>query len=222
MCSQRRLVDRRQGFTLLEVIIATMIIGMMTVTLYHFISTSLRAINVSSTTSDDREALRAVVRVVELQLRSIAPQQREALQGRPLKFRGLSNDELIWRTTAGAGLMTSAAPGEYRVTLTVQPVGDRSAETELGLRRQFIDPTEAVEAAPITRGQGSGKYNWLPLIRPMAAIEVRYFDGARSSWQDTWNDPNRLPSLVSIRLWKDANLPPLEAFINVPSARMRE
>jgi prepilin-type N-terminal cleavage/methylation domain-containing protein len=220
--SRRPNPDRRRAFTLLEVIVATMIIAMISLTLYRFISTSLSAIGSSTATSDERDALRAVVRVVELQLQNISPQQREALRGRPLKFGGLSNDELTWVTTAGPGLLTAAAPGEYRVTLTVQPVSDKAAETELGLRRQFIDPTEAVEAAPVTRGKGSDKYNWLPLIRPMAALEVRYFDRQRNSWQDTWNDPNRLPPLISVRLWKQANEPPLEALIPVPAARLRE
>jgi hypothetical protein len=172
--------------------------------------------------SDDREAIRAVVRVVDLQLRNMPPTQREALQGRPLKFRGLSNDELTWRTNAGAGLLTTAAPGEYRVTLTVQPISERAGETELGLRRQLIDPTEAVDTTTQRRGSGGNKYNWLPLIRPMAALEVRYFNVARNSWQDTWSDPIRLPSLISIRLWKRADEPPLEALVPVPAARLRE
>jgi len=221
MCNRAR-PERRGAFTLLEVIIATMIIGMIAVTLFRFVSVHLTAIRVSTELSDEREALQAAVRLLELQLRELSVQQPEVLRGQPLKFRGLSNDEITWRTTAGAGLLTSAAPGEYRVTLTVQPVSEKAGETELGLRRQLIDPTEAVEAEPVTRGAGAGKYNWLPLIRPMAALEIRYFNPQLNDWQDTWNDPNVPPILIRVRLWKYADSPPLEALLPVPLARLRQ
>ena len=62
--------------------------------------------------------------------------QSTALTGKAYKFHGLSNDQMTWTCTAGTGLLTTAAPGEFQVTLTVQPVDDSSNETELGLRRQ--------------------------------------------------------------------------------------
>jgi hypothetical protein len=115
-------------------------------------------------------------------------------------------------------LLTNAAAGEYRVTLVVQPVSDRSTETELGLRRQPIEMNGATGSG-LNRGGGeAAKYNWLPLIRPMAALEVRYFDSAQKLWVDAWTDPGRRPSLVRLRLWKRAEEPPVEAVIPVPSS----
>src|SRR5687768_8035326 len=115
--------NARRAFTLLEVIIATMIVGMITLSLHRFLSANLRAISFSTELTAEREALQGVVRLLESQLHDLAAEPG-ALQGRALKFRGLSNDEIFWRCTAGAGLLTGAATGEWRVFLTVQPTRD--------------------------------------------------------------------------------------------------
>jgi prepilin-type N-terminal cleavage/methylation domain-containing protein len=221
MCSSANSRARR-AFTLLEVIIATMIVGMMVITLYRFLSANLTAMRVSTELTDEREAVQAVVRLIESQLNDLPLQVQGALTGRPLKFRGLSNDELSFRCTAGPGVLTTAAPGQYRVTLTVQPVKENGSETELGLRRKPIDPTEAIDTTQPVRGQGTDQYNWVPLIRPMAALEVRYFNQRVNAWQDTWNDPNRRPDLVRVRLWKRTDEPPVEAVLAVPSAKLQQ
>lgn len=220
--SSRANNQARRAFTLLEVIIATMIVGMMVITLYRFLSANLTAIRVSTELNDEREAVQAVVRLIQGQLNELTPRVPGSLIGKPLKFRGLSNDELTWRCPAGPGVLTTAAPGEFRVTLTVQPVKENSAETELGLRRKQIDPTEAIDTTiqPV-RGGGTDQYNWVPLIRPMAAIEVRYFNQQLNAWQDMWNDLNRRPDLVRVRLWKRADEPPVEAVFAVPSAKLQ-
>ena len=220
MCKSATAKTRR-AFTLLEVIIATMIIGMMVLSIYRFLATNLTAMRVSTDLADEREAVQAVVRLIEGQLNDMPLQKAGMLSGKPLKFRNLSNDEITWRCFAGSGLLTSAAPGEYHVTLTVQPVSDRSAETELGLRRKPIDPVEVLDSTQPARGGGTDKYNWVPLIRPMAALEIRYFNLQLNAWQDAWTDENRRPDLVRVRLWKNAEEPPVEAVLAVPSARVQ-
>ena len=211
----------REAFTLLEVIIATMIVAMLALTLYRFLASNLAAIRISTEINDDREAVQAVVRLLAAQLNDLPVREAGALSGQPYKFRGLSNDEITWRCGAGPGLMTTAAAGEFRVTLTVQPVSEKSAETELGLRRRPSDPKDLTVAEALNRGGGDKKYNWLPLVRPMAAIEIRYFDARLNAWSDAWTDPNYRPSLVRVRLWKRADDGPVEAVLPVPSAQLR-
>jgi prepilin-type N-terminal cleavage/methylation domain-containing protein len=219
--SLTRSVGRRGAFTLLEVIIATMIIGMIAMTLYRFLSSNLTAIRYSTDLADEREEVQAVVRLLETQLNDLPMQEAGVLSGRPFKFQNASNDEITWKCQAGAGLLTTAASGDFRVTLTVQPVTGKSRETELGLRRQFIDPRAVVESTEPARGHGPAAYHWLSLIRPMAAIEVRYFDRKANAWQDTWEGSDRRPELVRVRLWKRLNEAPLEAVIPIPSARIQ-
>lgn len=212
----------RRGFTLLEVMIATMIIAMLALTIYSFLTTNLKAIRISTELGDEREAMQAVVRLVQMQLNSLPQYDSGVLGGQPLKFHGLSADELTWQTGPGPGLLTTAADGDYRVTLTVQPVSERSSETELGLRRWVSDQKKSPTAKDYDRGGGSRKYNWLPLVRPMAAFEVRYFNQDNGQWVDSWTDNMRRPSLLRIRLWKRAEDPPEEAILPVPSSRVQQ
>jgi prepilin-type N-terminal cleavage/methylation domain-containing protein len=210
----------RRAFTLLEVMIATLIIGMLTMTLYRFLASNLNAIRISAELGDEREAMQSVVRLLETQLGSLPLGEPATLSGQPFQFQGLSNDEITWRCRPGPGLMTTSAVGEFRVTLTIQPIGERSRETELGLRRQPTKIGEVDDLQDFTRGGGDRKYNWLPLIRPMAALEVRYFDAFSNQWVEAWTDPNRRPNLVRIRLWKRTGDAPLEAVLPVPSANL--
>ena len=141
-----------------------------------------------------------------------------ALTGKPKKFHGLSNDEITWTCPAGPGLLTTAAPGEYEVTLTVQPVDAASSETELGLRRR---PTaENKTSVDLKRGGDAGRYDWLPLIRPMAMLEIRYYDQGSHSWTDQWSDMSLRPVLVRLRLQKRAEDAPVEVVIGVPSVQI--
>jgi len=211
---------RRRAFTLLEVIVATMIVALLALTLYRFLASHLTVIRLATDLSDEREALQAVVRLVQTQLRDLPPQQEGAVLGRPFKFNGLASDEMTWRCGAGPGLLTTVASGDFRVTLTVQPVSERSSETELGLRRQPVEMKD-IEAGELNRGGSGAKYNWLPLIRPLAALEVRYFDPAQKTWVEAWTDPGRRPNLVRVRLWKRAGEPPMEAVLPVPSGHLQ-
>jgi prepilin-type N-terminal cleavage/methylation domain-containing protein len=217
-----RLPNRsRRAFTLLEVVLATMILGLLSLTLYRFLTAHLSAIQAATQWSDERDAMQAVVRMIRSELNSLPPQGSDMLQGRAYKFRGLSNDTITWRSISGPGLLSANAAGEFHVTLTVQPVAEKSSETELGLRRQPIDPKKAQDVT-LSRGSGDQKYNWLPLIRPMAALEIRYFDPKQNDWVDTWLDANRYPNLVRMRMWKYADVPPMEAVFMVPAANTQQ
>lgn len=221
MFTRRR--SNRRAFTLLEVMVATMIVAMLALTLYRFIGANLTAIRVSTEISEERETLQAVVRYLQMQLNDLPPKGQAALTGRANKFHDLSNDEMSWTCTAGPGLMTSAAAtGLYRVTLTVQPVDERSSETELGLRRRPAEADAPVDGALFGRGGRGNQYNWLPLIRPMAALEIRYFDPRINAWLDAWNDQNARPQLVRLRMWKNPDDRPIEAILQVPSARVTQ
>jgi len=212
---------RSRGFTLLEVITATMIVGMLSFTLYRFLTTQLYAIRVSQGVVDDRESLGAVVRFLQAQLGEMPPRGDNQLLGQANRFHGQPSDEMTWLCWAGQGVLTSAAPGQYRVTLAVQPVSDISKELELGLRRERLDAGAQRDVEFYARGTAGQKYNWLPLIHPMAALEIRYFDDRLNSWLDRWTDPASYPSLVRVRLWKREGDAPMEAVIAVPAANVQ-
>ena len=72
------------------------------------------------------------------------------------------------------------------------------------------------------RGSGANKYNWVSLIRPFTEFEVRYFDPRLNAWLDRWTDQNARPTLVRVRLRKNAEDPFTEAILPVPSAQMQQ
>ena len=195
-------------------------------TVVRLVQTQLDALPVIQTVADQAAAAQAVAAQTGTPQPVAAPNvasqksalQDSALTGKPNKFHGLSNDELTWTCTAGDGLLTTAAPGEFLVTFTVQPVDESSSETELGLRRQPAPGNKA--AVELKRGNGADRYDWLPLIRPMAALEIRYYDQISHSWADQWTDTTRRPALVRLRLQKHAEDAPMEIVIGIPSAQI--
>jgi hypothetical protein len=118
-------------------------------------------------------------------------------------------------------VLTAGAPGQYRVTMTVQPIESTSNELELGLRREPITDEARSNVDFFSRGSGVNRYNWVPLVK-MAAFEVRYFDSRLNAWLDRWTDQTARPQLVRLRLWQDPTQPPVEAVLPVPSAAMQQ
>lgn len=197
-----------------------MIISLLSFSVYRFVSSNLRAMKATSEIHDERESIQGVIRFVQMQLAELPRRQNSAILGNPLKLKNLPSDELIWITNAGQGVLTGGAPGQYRVTLTVQPVDTTSSQLELGLRREPFTDEARSNMDFYTRGSGVNKYNWVPLLK-MAAFEVRYFDSRLNAWLDRWTDPGARPQLVRIRLWQDPMQPPVEAILPVPSALMQ-
>ena len=211
-----------RGFTLLEVMLATMIVALLTSVLFRFVSANLQAMKDTTEIQDERESVQAVIRFLQTQLADLPRRENSALLGNPFKIHEFSNDEIIWRARAGQGVLTAAAPGEFRVTLTVQPVESKSDVLELGLRREPITPEARADVDFFARGSGQSKYNWVSLVRPMVGFEVRYFDPRLNAWLDRWTDQTTRPQLVRVRLWKNADDPPVEAILPVPSAQMQQ
>jgi hypothetical protein len=201
-------------------ILALMITSMTVMTLYRFVSTHLSTIRASSEMGDERDTMQALVRFVQRQMNALPPGDDGFLTGQSFKFHGQSADEITWRCPAGSGTLTTAAPGDYLVTLAVQPVDGRSAETELGLRRKPAPGNNA--KLDLREGGAGGHYDWLPLVRPMAAIEMRYYDVGSHTWIDTWKDLSHPPPLVRLRLWRHADDSPLEAMISIPASRLAQ
>ena len=207
-----------RAFTLLEMILALMITSMTVLTLYRFVSVQLTAIRTSSELGADRETLDTVVHFLRSQLNAVPPGDDGTLLGKAYKFHGLSSDEITWRCPGGEGVLTTAAPGYYLTTLAVQPVSETSIETELGLRRRTVQGNST--SIDLGRGGSGGHYNWLPVVRPMAAMEIRYFDATTHTWVDNWTDALHRPPLVRVRLWRHADDAPLEAVFDVPASHI--
>jgi hypothetical protein len=130
------------------------------------------------------------------------------LSGTSHKYHDLAADEMGWVCSAGPGVLTTAGEDQYRVTLAIQNVKGKNNEYEIGLRRRTVESDES-------------NYNWLPLLRPAAALEIRYFDPRGKQWIDAWNEPIFKPSLIRVRIWRTKDELPVEAVFALPAARMQ-
>src|SRR5947207_254826 len=167
---------RRHAFTLLEIMLAVAILGMMAVTIYRFVATNVVAIRVNTELNDIDARYAGFVSLLTEQLQDLPPGQGK-LTGESYKFNGRSRDEMTWICSVGPGLLTRYAKGDYSVTLRLRPI-PKSDQMELGLVREPSEDTNPTEA----------NQSWVPLIANLSSIEIRYFDPRLNAWVDRWAD----------------------------------
>ncbi len=197
----------RRAFTLLEVIISVAILSLIAATLFRFVESTLRAIRFSSEQSSDAAGLTGLFASVQSQLNNLPLGQSGVLLGDSHQFGDKSSDEMQWICSAGNGLFTNFADGQYQVTLTLQQVPQSDAY-ELGVRRVPVDQPTATDV------------HWLHLLDHVDGLEIMYFDSRLNAWLEKWTDQSALPSLVRIRVWRNGANSPAEAILMLPLTRL--
>jgi prepilin-type N-terminal cleavage/methylation domain-containing protein len=196
-------VDRRRprAFTLLEVTLAVAILGMMALAIYRFVSTNLTAVRLSTEINETDARYEGLANLLTEQLQDLPPGQG-TLAGEPYKFSGRSRDEITWVCSAGPGLLTRYATGEFSVTLRLRPI-ERSEQMELGIVRESDDDSNPV---PENR-------SWVSLLTGVNSMEIRYFDPRLNAWVDRWTDRGTLPHLVRLTIDRAGSSVPWEAVL---------
>lgn len=197
---------RRAAFTLLEVIIAVLLIAMISLTLQRFVDAMLTGIAASSEREAESEKIAALMRYLGAQLNAIPPSGIERLKGDRHKYNNLYADELTWRCRGGAGTLTSSADGEWRVTLMLRPQKERSSKYDLGLRRVRVE------------GGSEKDWNWVPLCFDVPELKIDYFDADLNAPMERWTDGARLPLLVTITFRRGSEPVPETATFKVNQA----
>ena len=149
MCFARN-NPRRGAFTLLEVILAVMIMAMIAIVIYRFVVTGLESIRLSNEEEQRKEAVQALVAVLQDAFANLPPSEQNALLGEAHEFNNKSSDQVEWLCSSGNGLFTATAPGSWRATLVLRP-GEKPNTYTLGLLRQLPD-------------NSSSEDHWLPLM----------------------------------------------------------
>lgn len=194
--------SRRRAFTLFEIVIAVAILGMMSLAIYRFVRTNLVALRLSSQMSATDAQYRGLADLLTAEWSSL-PIGSGALSGEALKLNNRSRDEITWTCGAGPGLMTRYAAGEYRVSLRLRPIAKGSDVMEIGAMRQALGDGDAEDR------EGA----WVPLLRNVQSLQIRYFDPRVNTWVDNWTDTITLPRLVRVVIGRSDNPVPWEAVI---------
>lgn len=196
--------SRQAAFTLFEIMIAVMIVAMMMFTVYRFVQTNLNAIRISTEVSEEKQSLAGLVSFIESQLNNLPAGNPNVLTGESFKKNNLRGDRMEWISRAGEGVLTEAAPDEYRVTLTIERVGD-TEEMAIGIRRRLLD--EDIKNS-----------KFMPLLRNALAFKVRYFDKRQNNYVENWRYPDAKPWLVEVSIWREGDEEPYIAILPVPGS----
>src|ERR1041385_4340753 len=184
-----RTQERRGGFTLLEIILATAILGLMAVAIFRFVQANIIALRVSAVQNMEEARYSGLLQLLTAEWQDL-PTGVGALTGDTYKFNDRPRDEIMWTCGAGLGLMTRYAPGEFTVRMRLRPMKEGGDRMQLGCFRK-----------PRTDAEGeSGNETWVPLMDDVNGLRIRYFDARLNAWVERWTDTGTLPQLIELVL----------------------
>jgi prepilin-type N-terminal cleavage/methylation domain-containing protein len=192
----------QRGFTLLEIMLAVGILGMMAMAIFRFVQSNMTALQVSSASTATDAQYDGLRDLLTNEWQSLSP-LRAKMIGEPFKLNDRERDEIKWNCGAGPGLLTRYAPGDFTVVLRLQPNKNNGDQLDLGLLRKPQDDSATAEA----------RETWVPLIKNVSTLEITYFDPNANVWLPRWPGGNRLPSLVKISVGRLDAADPWEAVI---------
>ena len=195
-------VNRRRGFTLLEIIMAVAILATMALAIYRFVQANLIAIRLSSETLAVEARYDGLREVLAAQWQSLPP-GKGALMGEAFKLNDRERDEIRWTCSAGPALMTRYAAGDFVVALRLQSEKKDGDRLDLGFLRKPKGDSALTNA----------NESWIPLIENVRSLQVRYFDARLNVWVERWTDTGTLPRLVKVIVGRSDGVVPWEAII---------
>jgi prepilin-type N-terminal cleavage/methylation domain-containing protein len=200
--SHRLRITKPGGFTLLEITLAVAILGMMSLTIFRFVQSNLTALRVSSEVNAAEAQYDGLRNLLMAEWQSLNP-RRAGMRGEPFKLNDRQRDEISWNCSAGPGLLTRYAPGNFTVSVRLQPENSKSDRLDLGFLRKAQKDSDI----------GDENESWMPLIKNVNTLQILYFDPRLNTWIDRWSDGARLPVLVKLTVGRADATPPWEVII---------
>jgi len=191
-----------RGFTLLEIMLAVGILGLMSVAIFRFVQANMTALRLSSDTAASDSQYDGLRDLLTAEWQSLSPLHAR-MTGEPLKLNDRERDSLRWNCGAGPGLLTRYAPGQFTVTLGLQPESEKSDRLDLGLLRKPKGDSDV----------GERHETWVPLIKNVSSLQINYFNPNLNTWIDRWSNTSQMPWLVKVTVGRSDSPVPWEAII---------
>jgi len=190
-----------RAFTLLEIMLAVAILGMMALAIFRFVQSNMTSLRLSSDIAATHAQYGGLRDLLTAEWQDLSP-TRGRMIGEPFKLNDRERDVISWNCSAGLGLLTRYAPGDFTVTLRLQPENEKSNRLDLGLLRKPKDDSDI----------GEGHETWVPLIKNVSSLQISYFNPQSNVWVDRWPG-GLLPRLVKITVGRTDAAVPWEAVI---------
>ena len=190
------------GFTLLEIMLAVGILGLMSLAIFRFVQANMTALRLSSDTAARDSQYDGLRDLLTSEWQSLSP-TRARMIGEPFKLNDRERDVITWICSAGPGLLTRYAPGEFIVALRLQPENEKSDRLDLGLLRKPKDASDI----------GERHETWVPLVKNVSSLQISYFNPGLNTWIDRWSNASQLPWLVKVTVGRADSPVPWEAII---------
>ena len=190
------------GFTLMEIMLAVAILGMMSMAIFRFVQSNMIALQLSSDSGAADAQYAGLRDLLTAEWQSLNPLKANMV-GEPFKLGDRERDEIKWKSSAGPGLLTRYAPGDFTVVLRLQPENEKGSRLDLGFSRKAQEDSDTGEA----------RETWVPLIKNVNSLEISYFDANANNWLPRWPLGARLPLLVKITVGRTDSAVPWETII---------
>ena len=187
----RRSLAKQEGFTLLELIVALVLLGLLSAVLFGSLRLAGRSTQGGEAAVERAAGMRLAQQFLRANLEAQHPLRMRKMVDWPLLFSG-AQDELRYAAPLPARV---ARGGIWFYRLVVAADEPRSP---LVLERTIPDLT-ADQMPDFAHAERS------VLAEDIASLKIAYFGrdpdagpSAEASWRDTWADPQKLPRLIRI------------------------
>ena len=196
---------------------AVAILGLVTVTLYRFVDTTLRAAMFSEKSGQEDDAFAGLRRLVTAQLAAMPANGNGMLIGMTVEKGGRRRDAMQMVCPAGNAVLSPDARGFYQVTLDLEEKPRGSGRQALYLERTPWTDNEGTDEADDDKKAASARpSDLIKLLDDVRALEIGYYDARLNGWVDKWTDPQALPNLVRLRVTTASRTEPYEMVLRVP------
>ena len=210
-------IKRRCGFTLLEVMVAMVVLSFIFLILFSSLFSANKYWQTAETISEKNDELRLVSRFIRKSISQSIPLIWVDKKKRTLLFKG-EQDKLAFTSRLPAH---RGGGGLYLITLHVLEKDDMN---QLAIHYKLIQPDEY----PMDNISDETKHT--TLIKNIDSISFSYFgkedNNLQAQWHNEWPNKEQLPRLIKIELvsessakkWPDITIP----FQNIHSTNLPE
>jgi general secretion pathway protein J len=184
---------RQRGFTLLEALVAMILLGLMMAVMTGSIRFAGQSRDVATARIDNLDNMRITQDFLRQTLSQTFPKRWLKVVGRPYVFRGEREEMFLAAPlTARVGV-----GGLFLLKLSLVDSGDRNKGKKLVMARQFPEPD--MQEMPDFAGADT-----TVLAENIAEIEFAYLsredDNSEPTWVDDFKEPARMPEAVRVRV----------------------